>query len=185
MDPVNALVVDEAGQAIEAETLIPLVTKPKKCLLIGDTNQFPATVISQKAAKLGFDRSLMWRLLKDCRQPYSMLTTQYRMHPEIRLWPSKQYYQSRITDSNEIASGKRACITTKEIPSFIAPYSFIHIEGQETKIGRSFRNQQEADSIITILPIKDRLIYSMKKLQKYFLELELIRWIVFKVMKTM
>ena len=151
MQPVNALVVDEAGQALEAETLIPLVTRPRKCLLIGDTNQLPATVISPHATKLRFDRSLMWRLLEDCKQQYSMLITQYRMHPAIRLWPSKQYYQARIQDSIEIASGKRVFLTTKEVPPFIAPYSFIHLEGQETKSGRSFRNQQEADSIVTIL----------------------------------
>lgn len=150
MHPVRALVVDEAGQALEAETLIPLVTRPKKCLLIGDTKQLPATVISSEATKLKFDRSLMWRLLEDCQQPYTLLNTQYRMHPDIRHWPANQYYGGRILDSDEIASGQRTALS-KNLPRFIAPYSFINVESKEQSIGYSFRNREEADSIANIM----------------------------------
>ena len=33
------LVVDEAGQALEAETLLALQLRPRRCLLVGDPKQ--------------------------------------------------------------------------------------------------------------------------------------------------
>lgn len=81
---IDVLIIDEAAQAVEAETLIPFHYRPKKCLLVGDTKQLPATVLSVEATNRNFHWSMMWRLLEECRQPFLMLDTQYRMHPEIR-----------------------------------------------------------------------------------------------------
>jgi hypothetical protein len=156
MQRVHALVVDEAGQALEAETLIPLVTRPNKCLLIGDTKQLPATVISLEAARLKFDRSLMSRLLDDCQQKYSLLTTQYRMHPDIRHFPSQQYYEGKLQDSHEIISGR--VFIQQLVPRFIAPYSFINVVSQETSSGYSFTNRAEADAIAVMMQyLQDQL----------------------------
>ena len=101
---VDTLVVDEAGQAVEVETLIALRVNPKKCLLIGDIQQLPATVISQDAEKLKFGRSMMERLIKDCEQPFFRLKIQYRMHPEISSWPSRQYYQNELVNHESVCS---------------------------------------------------------------------------------
>lgn len=141
IEKIESLIIDEAGQSVEAESLIPLGTKPKKCLLIGDTKQLPATVISQEAAKLNFERSLMFRLIEECGQKYSMLTTQYRMHTEIRQWPSAQYYGNQLIDAKELSERKALA----ELPTFLMPYSFINTKGTERSNGYSFENKEEAE----------------------------------------
>ena len=58
----QAIIVDEAAQAVELTCLIPLRLHCPRLVLIGDPMQLPATVISSKAASLGYDCSLFERL---------------------------------------------------------------------------------------------------------------------------
>jgi hypothetical protein len=143
---VDVLIVDEAGQSIEAETLIPFILQPKKCLLVGDTKQLPATVISQNAEDKGYGRSMLHRLLEDCEQEYRMLDTQYRMHPSIRVWPSAQFYQNKIVDGPNIRSRPSPFPTL--MSPLHQPYAFIQTNGQEGSEGTSFSNKSEADLIL-------------------------------------
>ncbi len=149
MSKVDVLIIDEASQAIEAETLIPFALDPKKCLLVGDTKQLPAIVLSQPAIELRFNRSLMWRLIEECKQEYSMLKIQYRMHPEIRQWPSQQYYGNQLEDAENIT--KRAHLVAFDYPPILAPCSFINVEANETECGHSYRNEMETRHIVAIL----------------------------------
>lgn len=48
-------------------------------------------VHSKNIAGTGFDRSLMKRLL-DLGYPMNLLDIQYRMHPQIALWPCQRFY---------------------------------------------------------------------------------------------
>jgi senataxin len=41
------VIIDEAAQAVELSTLIPLKYFCKRCILVGDPQQLPATVISK------------------------------------------------------------------------------------------------------------------------------------------
>jgi hypothetical protein len=150
----DTLVVDEAGQAVEAETLIPIVKmNPKKCLLIGDIQQLPATVISQEAGKLKFGRSMMERLIEHCNQPSSMLKIQYRMRPEISRWPSQKYYQSKLENDFSVSQPEYLLKEVGKDMPFLAPYSFIDIDGKEVKgpSNRSFFNAAEVESTALIL----------------------------------
>ncbi|MCB1115027.1 MAG: AAA family ATPase [Chlamydiia bacterium] len=144
---IDTLIVDEAGQAIEAETLIPMKINPKKCLLIGDIQQLSPIVASQEGERLKFGRSLMERLIKDCEQPFSMLTTQYRMHPEISQWPSQKYYQKKLENDPNWKS------PLKELRNFpLAPYAFINISGTESRdSSRSIYNRAEVDAVAHII----------------------------------
>ena len=36
-----------------------------------------------------------------------MLDTQYRMHPKISKWPSKQYYNNLLRNANSVVDKKR------------------------------------------------------------------------------
>ena len=45
----DLIIVDEAAQAIELSTLIPLKYKCRRCILVGDPQQLPPTVISLEA----------------------------------------------------------------------------------------------------------------------------------------
>ncbi|KMS93636.1 hypothetical protein BVRB_029480, partial [Beta vulgaris subsp. vulgaris] len=77
----QVVIVDEAAQAHEIETLIPLQYCCRKLILVGDPRQLPATVLSTYAGKFGLNRSMFERL-ESVIQPV-MLTEQYRMHPEL------------------------------------------------------------------------------------------------------
>uniref|UniRef100_A0A670YHI7 Senataxin n=1 Tax=Pseudonaja textilis TaxID=8673 RepID=A0A670YHI7_PSETE len=99
-DPVSCVIVDEAGQACEVETLIPLIHGCKKLVLVGDPKQLPPTI---KAQDYRYDQSLLGRLCKHLKEqdqenisgkfPVLQLTIQYRMHPEICHFPSKYIYE--------------------------------------------------------------------------------------------
>ncbi|KAL7980948.1 hypothetical protein Chor_002102 [Crotalus horridus] len=121
-DPVSCVIVDEfsnlylptlvlsyekAGQTCEIETLIPLIHGCKKLVLVGDPEQLPPTIKSLKAQDHSYDQSLIDRLCKHLKEqdqenisgkfPVFQLTVQYRMHPEICLFPSKYIYEGVLT----------------------------------------------------------------------------------------
>jgi len=49
LQQIEYLIVDEATQSTEIQTLVPLQSDPKKLILIGDQNQLPATTFHQFA----------------------------------------------------------------------------------------------------------------------------------------
>ena len=63
--------------------------------LVGDPIQLPATVISKRAVSFGYDVSLFKRL-QQAGYPVQVLDTQYRMHPAICRFPSKQFYDGGV-----------------------------------------------------------------------------------------
>ncbi|KAJ9548004.1 hypothetical protein OSB04_020547 [Centaurea solstitialis] len=98
----DIVVIDEAAQAVEPATLVPLTTSGcKQVFLVGDPVQLPATVISSVAEKLGYGMSLFERFQK-AGYPVQMLKTQYRMHPEIRSFPSKEFYDGELEDGSDV-----------------------------------------------------------------------------------
>jgi AAA domain len=64
-------------------------------VLVGDPQQLPATVLSKRSMALAFDRSLFERL-QLARWPVHMLRVQYRMHPQIRAFPSAHFYGNSL-----------------------------------------------------------------------------------------
>ena len=98
---VEYLIVDEACQSNELETLISLGVKPERVILVGDEKQLPATVISKSHNTTKYSRSLFERLL-ECEIKPTMLKIQYRMHPSIRHFPSIKFYQGQLKDHESI-----------------------------------------------------------------------------------
>lgn len=97
----DIVIIDEAAQAVEPATLVPLATGCKQVFLVGDPVQLPATVISPLAEKLGYGMSLFKRFQK-AGYPVFMLKTQYRMHPEIRSFPSREFYEDALEDGSDV-----------------------------------------------------------------------------------
>lgn len=144
---INTLIIDEAGQAIEPETFIPFCFNPDRCLLVGDTKQLPPTVTSEQAKINHLGWSMFWRLIEECKMPHEMLTTQYRMHAEIRSWPSQQFYENRIRDASEIESREPLLV-----PPVLSPYAFIDVSSQERlTLEKSYENLAEAKTIEKII----------------------------------
>ncbi|SCN61835.1 DNA2/NAM7 helicase, putative [Plasmodium chabaudi chabaudi] len=99
----DAIIIDEASQAIELDILIPLSFSCKKIILVGDPKQLSATVFSLFAKKHNYSRSLFERLQKIYKfnkSKYNLLSIQYRMHPDISHFPNKHYYNNKIQDAN-------------------------------------------------------------------------------------
>ena len=69
----------------------------RRAVLVGDPQQLPATVLSQRARALALERSLFERL-QAAGCPCRMLSEQYRMHPSIRQFPSNHFYGGRLED---------------------------------------------------------------------------------------
>lgn len=143
----HCVIVDEASQCCEPELLMPLCYKISKMILIGDPMQLPATVISQHAQSFGYGRSLFERFFLHFGEyskesPVAMLTEQYRMHPDICLFPSVKFYDSRLISSRPIE---------RNYP--IKPYIMFDLRhSKENKSDKmSIENEVEADFVRTLL----------------------------------
>jgi len=145
---VEHMIVDEAGQATEAETLIALQHNPSKSVLVGDINQLPATVISPAATKANFDWSMMDRLAKK-GWPSVMLDTQYRMHPDICCWPSAAFYEDRLQTPEALQT--RTLAAASHTSLLQRPRAFYQIKSQEKSKATSFHNMAEAKVIAKIV----------------------------------
>lgn len=150
----DAVVIDEAAQALEPATLIPLQllkSNGTKCIMVGDPKQLPATVLSTVASKYLYQCSMFERLQR-ANYPVTMLTEQYRMHPEICCFPSMHFYDSKLLNGDQM-SGKSAVFHETE---GLGPYVFFDIvDGLEVR-GKNFGayslyNQHEVDATIEIL----------------------------------
>ncbi|TVU28028.1 hypothetical protein EJB05_19535, partial [Eragrostis curvula] len=102
VEPFDIVVVDEAAQLKECESLIPLqLPGVRHVVLIGDELQLPALVKSQVCDEADFGRSLFQRL-GSLGQPKHLLDVQYRMHPGISKFPVSSFYDGRITDGPNV-----------------------------------------------------------------------------------
>uniref|UniRef100_A0A5B6ZND2 ATP-dependent helicase C29A10.10c n=1 Tax=Davidia involucrata TaxID=16924 RepID=A0A5B6ZND2_DAVIN len=139
----DMVVIDEAAQASEVAVLPPLSLGAARCVLVGDPQQLPATVISKAAGTLLYSRSLFERF-QQAGCPTMLLSVQYRMHPQIRDFPSRYFYQGRLTDSESVTN--LAGETYYKDP-LLRPYVFYDItHGRESHRGGSlsYQNIHEA-----------------------------------------
>ncbi|ONM00618.1 P-loop containing nucleoside triphosphate hydrolase superfamily protein [Zea mays] len=139
----DMVVIDEAAQASEVGVLPPLALGAARCVLVGDPQQLPATVISKAAGTLLYSRSLFERF-QQAGCPTILLSVQYRMHPQIREFPSKYFYQGRLTDSESVVKLPDEAYYRDAL---MAPYIFYDMShGRESHRGgsSSYQNIHEA-----------------------------------------
>ncbi|KAJ4758065.1 P-loop containing nucleoside triphosphate hydrolases superfamily protein [Rhynchospora pubera] len=150
--PLEVLVIDEAAQLKESESLIPLLLPGiKHVVLIGDQFQLPALVKSKISDEANFGRSLFERL-SSLGFSKHLLNVQYRMHPAISRFPVSNFYNNRISDGPNVTSQsyEKRFLTGQMYGS----YSFINVEqGEEIKdkFGRSLRNPIEVAAVVHIV----------------------------------
>lgn len=107
-DTFDVLLVDEAGQCLEGELLIPCFLNPSSLVLIGDPQQLPATVLSMEIQEKQLGTSSMQRLMASSSQQqkkqngFQMLSTQYRMHPQICSFPNERFYQGQLHTGSSV-----------------------------------------------------------------------------------
>ena len=123
--PFKTVLVDEVCQATEPAVLQALSFGCEHAVLVGDPLQLPATVLSKRSEEGGLARSLFSRLAEQKLHPYpvDLLSVQYRMHPEIRRFPSRYFYQDRLVDAEGV--GKGGGLTVGEVGT-----GFAHNDGE-------------------------------------------------------
>ncbi len=145
----SQVLIDEATQATEPASLVPLIRGARQIVLVGDHKQLPPTVLSFRAEEKGLKRSLFERLVDLGIEPF-LLTKQYRMHPSISKFPNKQFYSSKLIDG--VNASSRPAPAGLLWPDWDNPVAFIPIEGGElvSPDGTSRENPVEVSWVLKI-----------------------------------
>ncbi|KAF6003294.1 hypothetical protein F1559_002872 [Cyanidiococcus yangmingshanensis] len=160
------IIVDEASQAVEPDTLIPLILyslipgdrclqgsagaktrSPGRLILVGDARQLPATVRSRWNQLAGYEKSLFERLCEAAeRTNYAglcWLEEQYRMHPSIAAFPSHFFYANRLRTAPQAQLSALA----EESPVHLIDLSD-DASHREIRVGTSLANPYEANRLV-------------------------------------
>ncbi|XP_050841860.1 RNA helicase Mov10l1 [Serinus canaria] len=149
------VILDEAGQASEPESLIPigLISEADgQIILVGDPKQLGPVIKSKLAQSFGLSMSLLERL--SSRELYlrdedafgacgaynplliTKLTKNYRSHSALLALPSKLFYHKELevcADTSVVTS----FLNWEKLPRKGFPLIFHGIKGSETREGRS------------------------------------------------
>jgi hypothetical protein len=165
----DTVVIDEAARANPLDLFVPMAMARRRIILVGDHRQLPHLVqreledelisrqsLTEAEAK-AYEQSLFERLVKQLREQEKvdnikrvvMLDTQYRMHPTLGDFISKQFYESEGLEV--LHSGRPAQDFAHAIPGYqgkcAAWFDVPLQEGKEDRRGSSRIRQAEASAI--------------------------------------
>ena len=164
LPPFDLVVVDEAAQASEPSTWIPLA-RARRAVLIGDPKQLAPIVRSREAAQAGLALSLMSRLMSktstsspDASESLGVLSvaldTQYRSHEAISSWCSVESYNGRLNAAESVKDGLLCHLPgVLQTPVTTTPMFMLStrsnggrvpVECIERRVGGSYINEGEA-----------------------------------------
>ncbi|TKY71145.1 RNA helicase SDE3 [Spatholobus suberectus] len=151
--------LDEAGQASEPETMIPvshLCTRDTVVVLAGDQLQLGPVIYSKKADEYGLGVSYMERL-SECEfyasgdaNYVTRLIRNYRCHPEILYLPSKLFYDGELIACRDSTT---FMVIGELLPNKEFPILFYGIQGCDEREGNnpSWFNRIEASKVIEVV----------------------------------
>jgi predicted DNA helicase len=90
----DTVIIDEAAQALEPATWIP-IGKANKVIFAGDPFQLPPTVKCYNAAKKGLSSTLLEKGVQRLND-VNLLNIQYRMHHTIMGFSNQQFYDNKL-----------------------------------------------------------------------------------------
>lgn len=140
--------MDEASQATEPASVVPVCKGCKQLVLVGDHCQLPPTVSSDLATKAGMCLSLFERLAIAGVQT-AMLAVQYRMHPIISEFPRNHFYAGELADG--ISGQNRPAPEGFAWPDPLHPLALVPVTGWERKEGTSWENEAEAQAVVRVV----------------------------------
>ncbi len=150
----DVAVVDEACQCTEPGCWIPLL-RAQRIILAGDHCQLPPTVISTQAAREGFTRSLLERLVDLYDETITrQLNVQYRMHQDIMRFSSSTFYGGQLQAHESVAEHVLSQLPQVTSASLIdEPVTFIDTAGADydeelEPDGESRRNPSEGELVL-------------------------------------
>jgi len=135
----HTLFFDEASQALEAVSWIPLL-KCHRVIFSGDHFQLPPVVKSPEAKKQGLDTTMLDRLAT-YEQVSSLLTRQYRMHQHIMSFSNAYFYNNELEAD---VSVKETLLSSQEDLDLLSkPIELIDTAG------RGFEEYQNPETLST------------------------------------
>ena len=95
--------IDEAAQALEPATWIPLM-RTRRVIFAGDHQQLPPTIKSVEAARMGLAATLFEKGILQHPDMAVMLQVQYRMHSDIMKFPSSYFYEDGLVADDSVSA---------------------------------------------------------------------------------
>jgi superfamily I DNA and/or RNA helicase len=109
--------------------------------------------------------------------PQVMLQVQYRMHPRLAEFPSKEFYDNEVVDG--VSAADRPSLAGFPWPESnngeVWPIAFVPSPGFEEKRGMSFCNTGEANAIVAILRSLPKADFSLGIVTPYQAQAGLLR----------
>jgi ATP-dependent RNA/DNA helicase IGHMBP2 len=155
----DIVMIDEAGQALEPASWIP-VLKGEKLILAGDHLQLPPTIKSDEAAKNGLNKTLLEKCVALYPEAVVLLEEQYRMNEMIMGFSSREFYENKLKAN--------AAVAHHVLFDGDEPLQFIDTAGcgfEEKFDGTSMTNPEEASFLfkhLTQLVIKLATFYTIE-----------------------
>lgn len=157
----HGILIDEVAQATEASSIVPIVCRgAKQLVLCGDHCQLPPSVVSREAELRGLSLSLYSRLV-EAGVPFRFLDTQYRAHPMLMEFSASCIYQGKL--KNGIDGGLRPQPKGVPWPNPECPAAFFEVGAEEHLDGESKANMAEARVLLDL--VKKVLDYGELKME--------------------
>ncbi|AFM03091.1 DNA/RNA helicase, superfamily I [Bernardetia litoralis DSM 6794] len=145
----STLFIDEAAQALEGATWIPIL-KANRVIMAGDHQQLPPTIKSFEAAKSGLENTLFEKIIKNHPQTANMLSVQYRMNEQIMEFSNQKFYNGNLkafeTNKNHVLYQNLAPVEFVDT----AGCGFSEMQNEETL---SRYNPEEAKLVVSHLQV--------------------------------
>eukprot|EP01017_Pseudomicrothorax_dubius_P040198 TRINITY_DN6256_c0_g1_i1.p1 TRINITY_DN6256_c0_g1~~TRINITY_DN6256_c0_g1_i1.p1 ORF type:complete len:714 (+),score=172.44 TRINITY_DN6256_c0_g1_i1:912-3053(+) len=143
----HQVLIDEATQAVEPESMLPLLKGAKHAILVGDHRQLGPVVACREAARAGLNKSLFERFVALGVRPLR-LQVQYRMHPELSVFPSNTFYEGTLQNGVTM-SDRHVEVLEFPWPNKNKPMFFWNSLGVEeiSASGTSYLNKTEAKNV--------------------------------------
>ena len=153
------VLIDEAAQALEPDTILSIIHQAEMVVLIGDDKQLGPVIHSKSAAASGLSTSLFERLhtlYKDA--PFiTLLNEQYRMNEKLYEFPNKTFYDDKIFTKVQVLPDENIPWPKKDFPSFF--YNVSGIEEQENK------SKYNKDEVLSVYKCVNKLMENKVKLK--------------------
>ena len=143
------VIIDEASQSLEPDTLLPLLHNAEMAVLIGDDKQLGPTVISKECDIAGLNISLFERLCYYYQDSnfISLLNEQYRMPESLYRFSNQFFYNNKVitktVNHDDINVMSNFDWPDKSIPSVFYHYT----EPEEESENKSYFNETEINLI--------------------------------------
>ncbi|MBL7851399.1 MAG: AAA family ATPase [Cyclobacteriaceae bacterium] len=139
--------IDEAGQALEPASWIPLL-RCERAVFAGDHQQLPPTIKSNEAAREGLAVTLFEKGIRRHPDHSRMLQVQYRMHEAIMRFSSDYFYEGKLIAHESV---KSALLRGDHAPvEFVDTAGCGYNESQDPETLSRF-NEQEAHLLIRLV----------------------------------